>query len=291
MMRERHAAVLIDEFQDTDPVQWDIVRRAFGDDGTPLVLIGDPKQAIYAFRGADVHTYLDAAALAPARATLSVNWRSDQALLDALAAVFGDAALGDEAIRVRPVRAADPMAARGLAGGPDDSPLRVRMARCDAGHFAPTGKGFAPVGSVRAHIAADVATEAVRLLSGDATVREGDAMVPLRPDHLAVLVRTNDQGESVRDALAAAGVPAVIHGAGSVFATPAAADWLALLRALERPTARAVRTPPPSPRCWAGRPSGSPAPAMTTSRRCTPTCTTWATPCIGTEWRRSPSGW
>ena len=53
--------MLVDEFQDTDPIQWDILRRAFGDGGATLVLIGDPKQAIYAFRGADVYAYLEAA--------------------------------------------------------------------------------------------------------------------------------------------------------------------------------------------------------------------------------------
>jgi exodeoxyribonuclease V beta subunit len=53
--------VLVDEFQDTDPIQWRIVQRAFGDGDTTLVLIGDPKQAIYAFRGADVFAYLEAA--------------------------------------------------------------------------------------------------------------------------------------------------------------------------------------------------------------------------------------
>ena len=52
--------VLVDEFQDTDPVQWEIMHRAFGHRPATLVLIGDPKQAIYAFRGADVHAYLDA---------------------------------------------------------------------------------------------------------------------------------------------------------------------------------------------------------------------------------------
>ena len=60
-LRERYRVVLVDEFQDTDPVQWDIMRRAFGDGGVTLVLIGDPKQAIYAFRGADVYAYLEAA--------------------------------------------------------------------------------------------------------------------------------------------------------------------------------------------------------------------------------------
>ncbi len=58
-LRRQFDVVMIDEFQDTDPVQWDILRTAFGDGSTTLMLIGDPKQAIYAFRGADVHTYLD----------------------------------------------------------------------------------------------------------------------------------------------------------------------------------------------------------------------------------------
>ena len=57
-LRERYDVVLVDEFQDTDPIQWDIMRRAFGEGGGTLVLIGDPKQAIYAFRGADVQAYL-----------------------------------------------------------------------------------------------------------------------------------------------------------------------------------------------------------------------------------------
>ena len=61
-LRSRFKVALIDEFQDTDPVQWEIFSTLFDgpDTGTSLVLVGDPKQAIYAFRGADVHTYLRA---------------------------------------------------------------------------------------------------------------------------------------------------------------------------------------------------------------------------------------
>ena len=79
-MRQRWQIVLVDEFQDTDPVQWDVLHLAFNGHAT-MVLIGDPKQAIYAFRGGDVVTYLAAAETATTKQTLSVNWRSDAPLV------------------------------------------------------------------------------------------------------------------------------------------------------------------------------------------------------------------
>jgi exodeoxyribonuclease V beta subunit len=104
-LRGRYRHVLVDEFQDTDPVQWSILHTAFHGART-LVLIGDPKQAIYAFRGADVHAYLQATEVAGTESTLPDNWRSDAELLRGLDAVFRGAALGDPRIRVLPVRAA-----------------------------------------------------------------------------------------------------------------------------------------------------------------------------------------
>ncbi|TCN32799.1 UvrD/REP helicase N-terminal domain-containing protein [Kribbella orskensis] len=74
---------MVDEFQDTDPVQWKVIDAAFNGHST-LVLIGDPQQAIYAFRGGDIATYLAAAATAGQRRTLDTNWRSDQPLVDCL---------------------------------------------------------------------------------------------------------------------------------------------------------------------------------------------------------------
>jgi len=105
-LRRRFEVVLVDEFQDTDPAQWEIMHRAFAGDDTTLVLIADPKQAIYAFRGADVYAYLEAAAAADARATLQTNWRSDQGLIDAHDALFAGARLGHPGIAYRHVRAA-----------------------------------------------------------------------------------------------------------------------------------------------------------------------------------------
>ena len=129
-LHRRYPVVLVDEFQDTDPIQWEILQRAFGN-GT-LVLIGDPKQAIYAFRGADVYAYLDAARAAVAHATLEVNWRSDQGLIDAYDALFDGAQLGHEGIVYRQVRAAEAnrtprlTGARGAAARPRRAPRRAR---------------------------------------------------------------------------------------------------------------------------------------------------------------------
>ncbi|MEU7906320.1 UvrD-helicase domain-containing protein [Actinoplanes sp. NPDC049118] len=225
-LRERYKVVLVDEFQDTDPVQWDILRTAFHGH-TTLILIGDPKQAIYAFRGADVVSYLSAAGTAGTHATLAVNWRSDQPLITALDTVYGDTALGDERITVHPVRAAQP--APRLSGAPANAPLRIRVLARDGLRL--NKSGLAAVDDARTAVAADVGRDIAALLASKARIADR----PLRPGDIAVLCRTNRQSVQVREALAAVDVPAVLAGTTSVFATPAARDWLALLEALEQP--------------------------------------------------------
>ena len=126
-MRQRWRIVLVDEFQDTDPVQWEVLDRAFSGHAT-MVLIGDPKQAIYAFRGGDVVTYLAAAETAATKQTLSVNWRSDAAAAStAFEALLGGAELGDPRIVVRPVEAHHDGSR--LVGAPQPAPFRVRVVR------------------------------------------------------------------------------------------------------------------------------------------------------------------
>jgi len=231
-LRARYDIVLVDEFQDTDPVQWEMVQRAFGHGGVTLVLIGDPKQAIYAFRGADVYAYLDAVEAAGTHATLSVNWRSDQGLIDAYDALFAGVRLGHEGILYPRVRAADEHQAPRLAAAAHAAPLRVRVVRRDEPTLDLTRKGFARKDSAREHVAQDLAADLVALLSSPAQVDRQ----PVEPRHVAVLVPKNRDAALVRDTLAAAGVPAVINGAGSVFATEPALEWLRLLEAIERPS-------------------------------------------------------
>ena len=225
-MRGRWRIVLVDEFQDTDPVQWQVLDRAFSGHAT-MVLIGDPKQAIYAFRGGDVVTYLAAARTAGTQATLATNWRSDAALLDRLQVVLRGAALGDPEIVVRDVAARHPGSR--LSGAPHPAPFRVRRVAREG--FRLSRSGDIAVRVVREHIARDCAADIAGLLASGAT---WDGR-PLVAADVAVLVGVRAHGLLVQRALAERGVPAVVAGGGHVLQTPAADDWLALLEAVEQP--------------------------------------------------------
>lgn len=223
-MRRRWKFVLIDEFQDTDPVQWQVFERAFADT-TTMVLIGDPKQAIYAFRGGDIVTYLAAADAARTTQTLGINWRSDKPLLDGLQAVLQGATLGDPRIAVHPVEAHHEKSRLEGAG----EPFRLRVVRRSELGKGPKSKP--PVALWREHVITDAAHDIKRLIQSDATF-EGR---PLVPGDIAVLAARRSELEATQEALLAVGVPSVINAGGSVFHTPAADEWLALLEALEQP--------------------------------------------------------
>ncbi|HYP46589.1 MAG TPA: UvrD-helicase domain-containing protein [Propionibacteriaceae bacterium] len=239
-LRQRYRIVLVDEFQDTDPVQWDILRRAFSGHAT-LVLIGDPKQAIYAFRGADVFSYLAAVAEADRVATLSTNWRSDADLAEGLDRLMGGAALGDERIVVRPVTAHHRQ--RRLAGAagttvphPQLAPVRVRVVPHEPEADRPRS-----VTVLRPEIAQDLVADVTRLLASGPLLHVDSHGRPITPADIAVLVRRNDRAEELRGALVGAGVPAVVLGATSVYSSSIAEHWLTLLAALEQPRSALVR--------------------------------------------------
>jgi exodeoxyribonuclease V beta subunit len=230
-LRARCEVVLVDEFQDTDPVQWEILQAAFHGH-VPLVLIGDPKQSIYAFRGADVRAYTDAVRTAGEQYSLSDNHRADAGVVRAVNALFANVTLGD-GIEVPPVTATH---TRSRLVGPDGSawgaPVRLRCV---------PGEEPLRVSDARTLIIEDLTAELIGLLNSDAHVVDADGRRPLQARDVAILVSTNRSGRQVADALTGAGVPVAFSGADSIFATPAARDWLVLLRALEQPRRAAVR--------------------------------------------------
>lgn len=225
-MRQRWSIVMVDEFQDTDPVQWQVIDRAFSGHCT-VILIGDPKQAIYAFRGGDIVTYLQAASTAGERRTLGTNWRSDGALVDRLQAVLHGAELGDADIVVRDVEARHQ--GHRLTGAPHNDPFRLRVVgRSTLGR---SGTQVLQIDRLRAHIGADLAADIGRLLTSGATF-DGR---PLEARDIAVIVETHKDARACYDALAAADIAAVYTGDTDVFTSRAADDWLCLLEAFDQP--------------------------------------------------------
>jgi len=231
-VRERWRVALIDEFQDTDPVQYRIFRRVWGAPGSGLFLVGDPKQAIYAFRGADVYAYLRAQHDVRERLGLAVNHRSDPGLVRAVNTVFRrlpDPFLvpGIEFAEVAP---ADPQRSPGLVmRGAAPAPLRFWFVAREG------ERGAVTKGDARPRIAAAVAAEIAGLVAagarGEATVaaRRGRTR-PLAGGDVAVLVGSHFEADLVRRALLARGVACVLHSRDSVLAT-SEADALALVLA------------------------------------------------------------
>jgi exodeoxyribonuclease V beta subunit len=225
-MRSRWSVVLVDEFQDTDPVQWAVLRHAFAGQ-VRMVLIGDPKQAIYAFRGGDTPTYLRAVAETPTQ-TLGMNWRSDAAVVDALQVLTGGAELGDERIVVHPVSAAPHLAGSRLEGAVGG--VRLRQVRRDG--FQLTKSGTINIGKVRDHIARDLAADIARQLGSGATI----AGRRLGPGDIAVLLHSvKEDAPRIQAELSRLGVPSVVNTAESVMLGAAATHWLRLLEAMEKP--------------------------------------------------------
>ena len=245
----KFSVVLIDEFQDTDPQQWDIVRRCFHEqrdaagERIPLILVGDPKQAIYAFRGAEVLSYQAAVAVADQRMRLVVNWRSDGDVVRAVGRMFAHAELG-EGIGVHPVRA-NRDGSR-LAGAPA---LRIRRFGHDDFTAFDQQRRLPLVAGVRDAVIADVAADIAATLNSGLRLDDGSGSHdsddtgdsdrggrPVVPGDIAVLVRKNAVIEPLQAALRELGVPSVITSGTSVFRTPAAADWWYVLAAISQPS-------------------------------------------------------
>lgn len=217
-MRARWKVVLVDEFQDTDPVQWSIFHTAFHGDDRSLILVGDPKQAIYGFRGGDIHTYLAARAQAHHRLTLPTNYRSDGPLVSALQRFIGDVQLSDGVV-ASSVRAHRHDQSR--LSGLGERPIEMRWLAHPA----------MAIGEARPLLYADVARRTSEMLNAGATF-DGR---PIEPSDIAVLCHLTKDLHGIREALRTAGIPAVMASSESVLRTEAGSWWLQLLMALEQP--------------------------------------------------------
>jgi len=223
----RYAAAIVDEFQDTDAAQWSVLDKVFGRNQTRLFVVGDPKQSIYRFRGADIDVYVAARSHAE-RYQLDTNYRSDKPLIDALnhlwhtAALPLSAAAAAEPVFYERVNSDKPLRIEGfpeIPGQPNRQrrPLELRLctSQTDGHPFdkTPTKPDTMAV------LAQACAAECLSLLESTAKIQTKDTQTvkSLAPGDLAVLVGSHKEAECVAKQLALVGIPAVAAGRGSVF--------------------------------------------------------------------------
>ena len=237
-LREQFPVALIDEFQDTSPLQFRIFDRIYrtadNRQDTALLLIGDPKQSIYGFRGADIQSYLAARrATAGRHHVLGTNFRSTRAVVDVVnrwfsiaADAFGYRQGEDDPLPFQSVAAQGRSEALLGADGPVPAMTVVHDATLRSQRDA------------RAHLSALCAEQIVAWLS-DPQTRFADPQTgdtPLQPKDIAVLVRTGVEADAVREALRARGVASVyLSDRDSVFASDEAQDLCLWLRGVAEP--------------------------------------------------------
>jgi exodeoxyribonuclease V beta subunit len=225
-LRRRYRLAVIDEFQDTDDVQWEIFRTVFHGSGgrNPLIVIGDPKQSIYGFRGADVATYREArrdVAGGVPTLTLDRNFRSTPSLIGATNAIFDDAALepffGERGL----FRAAIPGVAA-EAGGREPAPIELLAVRPAEG---------ADVSELRLRHMRRALTQAIA--DEIEALRAGPSPTPLR--EIFVLTRTNAEAQQIATTLRGRGLPHVLYNQEGLYKTEEARQLRELLSAVDDP--------------------------------------------------------
>jgi exodeoxyribonuclease V beta subunit len=216
-LRNRYCAALIDEFQDTDPIQYDIFRRIYGGWDAPLFLIGDPKQAIYSFRGADIFAYLQAASDigTERRFTLNTNWRSVPKLLDGFNRLFEEAR---QPFVFDNIPSPPLVAGRNVSEEFTDPPLEICLLEAGDGD-----------GSLKSGDATSFAAAACASMVAEA-INDGTAA-----GDIAVIVRTHRQARMMQSVLRASGIVSVMRSDESVFASIEAEEVRILVTALADP--------------------------------------------------------
>ncbi len=240
-LRSRYRCALIDEFQDTDPIQWAIFRRLFLEArGAQLTLIGDPKQAIYGFRGADVFTYLQATRevleRGGRRTHLTDNWRSTAGVVAAYNHIFANDPQSFFSGGIRydhPVTAAAPLGAGIAATGEATPAVLLCLESAEKKPTAPRLKA-ALVNAIASEIAALLGEEGL-------CVGPPGAMQPVQPSDIFVLTRSVAESHDVIAALRAAGIPCAIYKQEGLWQTNEAREVRDVLRAIAELGDPAVR--------------------------------------------------
>lgn len=226
-LQQRFAAALIDEFQDTDHYQWQIFSKIFAASGHFLYLIGDPKQAIYKFRGADIYSYFAAQQQAEHYYTLQQNWRSHPQLVVAINRLFTrPKPFLFEQLGFSPVTAARSNADGQITG---KAPLVFWQLDKNSGNLEHWSAGKAGQ-----QIRSNVVGEILDLLLNDTRIALGPNSVALQPRDIAVLVRSNAQAREYQQALGEAGIPSVLNSKQSVFASVQAQQVYTVLQAVAK---------------------------------------------------------
>lgn len=224
-LQRQFQAALVDEFQDTDSLQYEIFVKLFSGRQSVFFMIGDPKQAIYSFRGADLFSYIQAAEAVDLRYTLTRNWRSTPALIQAVNTIFAN--------HKRPFGLEKIVFEQATAAWPEEEGQKPALFLWYL--LKPDGTNVSGQYSQQEAlplIAAATAGQIVKLLDGRTEA--------IAPEQIAVLTRSHHQARLVKKALAERAVPAVLYSAGSVFETPEAFQLGVVLKAAAEPT-NAVR--------------------------------------------------
>ena len=249
LIREQFPVALIDEFQDTDPVQYRIFETIYRiEDNCPdtgLFLIGDPKQAIYAFRGADIYTYLRARQATAGRLhTLDTNFRSSHAMVKAVNHVFERAELRDSGRGAFLFREGSenpvPFVSVRSQGRKEVLQLDGQPVSALTLWQLPSEQPLSGV-VYRQYLAAACASQIVELLNGGQQgrcgfIKDGEALRGVLPADIAILVRDGKEAQAVRRELSTRGVRSVyLSDKDSVYAAQEAHDVLAWLKACAEP--------------------------------------------------------
>ena len=239
-VRNRYHACLIDEFQDTDPGQYRIFSLLFKDPGIPFFMIGDPKQAIYGFRGGDIFTYMTASGACDQRFTLTRNFRSAPAMVQSVNTIFSlDATpFGFELIPFIPVGTPESAFDRLFQGRTPAVPTRFVMVDrtqvpCDRSGMIKKNSGREAMADLLARDMLSILNDAGVTLAGKGD--EPGTSARVTPGDMAVLVRTNNQAQMVYQALSRRKIPCYLSKTGSVYDSVQAVELFDILSAVAHP--------------------------------------------------------